>query len=1000
MVANNTPPSSAYTPAQIQAGYGFGSSFNGVPGDGRGETIAIVDAYDDPNIQADLTAFDAQFGLPNPMFARVNQSGGTTSYPPADSSGGWELEESLDVEWAHAMAPGANIILVEANSSGSNDLLAAVSYAAANANVVSMSWGGSEYSTESSDDSYFNQSGVAFVASSGDGGAPPIWPAVSPDVLAVGGTTLSLSASGAWLGETGWSGSGGGPSAYESQPPYQNGTVKQTSTARANPDVAYDADPNTGVAVYDSIPYEGTSYGWIQVGGTSAGAPQWSALLAIADQGRAAYGQQPLNNTNPQQVMDILYENPADFHDITTGMSTGSPHYSAGPGYDYVTGLGSPMASLVIGSFTSTTPASNDALVLTAPTTDTVGTPLSLTVTAQKPSGGTDTGYLGTIRFSSTDAAAGLPGNYTFTAADKGTHTFTLTFGTAGNQSITATDTANFVTTGTISGIAVSPAAPTNLVAGAVSANQINLTWSGAAGATGYMMQLSFSGTAGWTTLGTTSGGNATSYQETGLSAATTYYFRVLATAGNLDSAYSNVASATTSSSAVANDTLVPAAPTTETAGTSWSLTVSAEKPSGATDTAYRGTIHFTSSDAAAGLPGNYTFTAADMGVHTFTLAFTFETAGSQSITATDTANSPITGTLSGITVSPAAPTKLLAAAVSANQINLTWTSAAGATGYLIQDSSNGSIGWTQVGTISGGNTTSYQQPGLSAATTYYFRVLATAGNLDSAYSSVASATTTGTAVTVDTLWSNSYVPMENNYSGGSYELGVKFTAGVTGAVTGVRFYEQSFMRGYTHVGHLWSSTGTLLATATFPSQSGSGWQQASFSSPVSIQANTVYVVSFSTGGGLYGSTSKFFSSSGFTNGPLQALSNSTSGGDGVYNTRAGSFPNVSGNGSNYWVDLAFTPSGTTTKAKTLGTSPSVAVLSFSASGSTAGQSNFFVAPAPAAVPTGPARVVSGPKGTTVASLGTTSFRRTVAQVRTPTSWRPKSALASGSVET
>ncbi len=261
-----------------------------------------------------------------------------------------------------------------------------------------------------------------------------------------------------WSSEVGWSGSGGGPSVYESQPSYQNGVVTQTSSARANPDVAYDASPSTGFAVYDSVNYKGTSYGWIQVGGTSAGAPQWSALLAIADQGRAADSQPALDSTSPQEVMNILYKSPADFHDITSGTSTGSPNYSAEPGYDYVTGMGSPLANLVVGSFDGSSAASNDTLVLTASTAETAGTSFSLTVTAQSSSGATDTGYTGTIHFTSGDVQAGLPANYTFTPADLGTFTFTVTLETAGSQSIIATDSTTAAITGTLSGINVSPA--------------------------------------------------------------------------------------------------------------------------------------------------------------------------------------------------------------------------------------------------------------------------------------------------------------------------------------------------------------------------------------------------------------------------------------------------------------------------------------------------------------------------------------------------------------
>ncbi len=364
-------PSGGYSPSQITAAYGFSSvSFNGVAGTGAGETIAIVDAYNDPNIASDLSTFDAQFGLPAANLSVVNQTGGST-LPAADSTGGWELEESLDVEWAHAIAPGAKIILVEASSASDTALLAAVQTASTTlgANVVSMSWGGSEFSGESSYDSTFAHAGVVYTASSGDSGAPISWPAASPNVVAVGGTSLNLSGS-TYGSETGWSGSGGGPSAYYSKPSYQSGVVTQT-TMRANPDVAYNADPNTGFSVYDSVPYNGQTLNWLTVGGTSAGAPQWAALAAIADQGRAAYGLPAINATSSQEIQTTLYKNTSDFHDITSGTSTGTPNYSAGTGYDYVTGIGSPIANLVIQSLDATgTTKPADHLVVTGTTSD------------------------------------------------------------------------------------------------------------------------------------------------------------------------------------------------------------------------------------------------------------------------------------------------------------------------------------------------------------------------------------------------------------------------------------------------------------------------------------------------------------------------------------------------------------------------------------------------------------------------------------------------------
>jgi hypothetical protein len=895
LVSNASPPSGAYTPAQIQQAYQFNQvSFNGVAGDGTGETIAIVDANDDPNIQADLNTFDAQFGLPSTTVTRVSETG-TTHLPAADATGGWELEESLDVEWAHAMAPGAKILLVEASTANDSDLLAAVGYAAAHANVVSMSWGGGEFSGETADDGDFSRAGVAFVASSGDDGAPISWPASSPNVLAVGGTALTLGANNVRSTEVGWSGSGGGPSAYEPQPSYQAGVATQTSK-RANPDVAYDASPATGYAVYDSVPYDGTSYGWLTVGGTSAGAPQWSALLAVADQGRALGGRPAIDSASPQEVMTTLYQNPGDFHDITGGTSTGTPHYTAGPGYDYVTGLGSPMANEVIDSFDGMPTAANDTLVLAAPTSETAGTAFSLTVSARGAGGATDTGYLGTIRFSSSDVQAGLPANYTFTAADDGSHTFTITLKTAGSQSITATDTARPTVTGMLSGISVSPAAASRFIISGLS--------------------------------------------------------------------------------------------TTATAGVSQTGKITVEDAYGNLATGYTGTIQFTSSDPRAILPSNYTFRTADEGVHNFTV--TFATAGPQSLTFKDN-TSGTTASQSGITVTPAVPTNLTAKAASTTQINLTWTGAAGATGYLIQRSLNSSSGWTSIAITSAG-ATSYQDSGLSAGTTYFYRVDAIGGNLNSAYGNTANATTTSTAATADTLWSNSYVPAENASSWGTYELGVKFTSTVAGTVTGARFYKETWMGGATHVGHLWSSTGALLATATFTNETTSGWQQVSFSSPVPIPANTVYIISFSTGGGFFGISTSFFSQGGVTNGPLTALANGVNGGDGVYQARDGAFPNVSGAGMNFWADVAFVPSsGTNTRTASSTVSQAGAAGGSSGIALTIGVSPFVLAPAP----TGPSSFFAGSKASSVANGPATgvnlvpwSYRHTVRQARTSGSWR------------
>jgi len=242
------------------------------------------------------------------------------------------------------VAPGANIVLVEARSDSLSDLLSAVDVARnlPSVSVISMSWGGDEFPGETSYDGVFTtpagHQGITFVAAAGDQSAGAIWPAASPNVLSVGGTSLTLS-SGNYLSETAWSGSGGGQSKYESEPAFQ--AAVQSSGARTVPDVAYDADPNTGFAVYDSLPASRRSPGgWLVVGGTSAGAPQWAALTAIVDQGRAVAGTGSFAN-----LQSLLYQAPAnDFHDIFTG----SNGLSATAGYDLVTGRGSPVANLLI----------------------------------------------------------------------------------------------------------------------------------------------------------------------------------------------------------------------------------------------------------------------------------------------------------------------------------------------------------------------------------------------------------------------------------------------------------------------------------------------------------------------------------------------------------------------------------------------------------------------------------------------------------------------------
>lgn len=334
-----SPTPVGYTPAQVR-------SHLGLTGTGAGQTIAVVTAYDAPNAAADLAVFNRTFGLPAPpSFRKVNQTGGTR-LPAVDA--GWALEAALDVQWAHAVAPGASILLVEATSSALGNLLAAVTWAASQpgVSVVSASWGGAEFAQQTAQDYRCRLTTAVCVVASGDRGNPGTYPATNPWALAVGGTTLALDAAGTLQSETAWSGSGGGVSLYEPKPGYQAGVT--AATRRTGPDVAYAADPATGFAVYSSTLYDRQS-GWFQMGGTSAGAPQWAGVLATANGLRRGVGKGPLTATNAAgetPLHDALYRAVA-LRDVTSGSNgTCGALCTAGAGYDAVTGLGSPPRGL------------------------------------------------------------------------------------------------------------------------------------------------------------------------------------------------------------------------------------------------------------------------------------------------------------------------------------------------------------------------------------------------------------------------------------------------------------------------------------------------------------------------------------------------------------------------------------------------------------------------------------------------------------------------------
>jgi subtilase family serine protease len=328
----------------LQSAYKVGGLTSG------GRTVAIVDAFDDPKAEADLAVYRNQYGLPacttaNGCFRKVNGAGQASPLPSADA--GWAEEESLDLDMVSATCPDCHILLVEATGADTTSLDTAEDTAAGTQGVVAISnsWGGAEDNTIAASDAHFNHAGVAITASSGDSGFGVIWPASSPFVTAVGGTSLTKAANARGWTETAWSGAGSGCSASEAKPAWQTDTGCARRTVA---DVSAVADPNTGVAVYDTYNTCGTSSfcdflisiglvagadGWVQVGGTSASSPIIASVYALA------------GNTASVNYGSFPYSHTASLFDVTSGSngSCGGTYLcTAGPGYDGPTGLGTP----------------------------------------------------------------------------------------------------------------------------------------------------------------------------------------------------------------------------------------------------------------------------------------------------------------------------------------------------------------------------------------------------------------------------------------------------------------------------------------------------------------------------------------------------------------------------------------------------------------------------------------------------------------------------------
>jgi hypothetical protein len=395
-----------YGPPDLRSAYALPTSA------GSGQTVAIVDAFDDPNAESDLATYRSQFGLPscttaNGCFRKVNQRGGTA--PPA-ADAGWAGEISLDVDMVSAVCAQCHILLVETDDNSLDNLGAGVNEAVSlGAKYVSNSYGGPEDSTETGSDSFYNHPGVAVTASSGDGGFGAEYPAASRFVTAVGGTSLTRASNTRGWSESAWSGAGSGCSGFEAKPSWQTDTG---CARRTIADVSAVADPNTGVAVYDTF----QETGWNVFGGTSASSPIIASVYALAGT--------PAANTNPASYP---YAHTGALNDVTTGSNGScSPSYlcHGAAGYDGPTGLGTPNG---VTAFASGSTGGN-IVTVTNPgnQTSTVGTAVSLQIHATDSASGQTLTY----------GATGLPAGLSINAS---TGLISGTPSTAGSSTVTVT---------------------------------------------------------------------------------------------------------------------------------------------------------------------------------------------------------------------------------------------------------------------------------------------------------------------------------------------------------------------------------------------------------------------------------------------------------------------------------------------------------------------------------------------------------------------------------
>ena len=458
--ANASPAATAitaavYTPAQIRAAYGLPVlpattatlSTTDAAAFGAGQTIYIIDAHDHPNAFADLGKFSTKFGLAACSSVALTSAsklplasaGSTCSFSVAYASSagalasaaptydsGWVAEIALDVQWAHAIAPLARIVLIETVDSSTTNLLAGVALAnKMGPGVVSMSFGAAEGSWVKSADASFTTTGMTYVASAGDNGTQALWPAVSPNVLAVGGTSLNWSGSGTRY-EAAWTGSGGAVSTIEALPTWQSGVTVPSlgkATMRTVSDVAFNANPSTGQ--YVALTEKGaTTTSWNAYGGTSIGAPQWAGLVAVANARRVLASKAVLGDIHTtlyKTIAATATSYAAAFADIVDGKNGTCASCVAATGYDTPTGLGSPNASALLTALVSSTAATTATSTTTSTTTGGTTT-TSATSAAPVVPGGAFSGQTGTAFVQSLNitAPAGVTTTYTLSGAPTG----------------------------------------------------------------------------------------------------------------------------------------------------------------------------------------------------------------------------------------------------------------------------------------------------------------------------------------------------------------------------------------------------------------------------------------------------------------------------------------------------------------------------------------------------------------------------------------------------